>query len=337
MVMNSSNKNEVADLLVVGAGVAGSAVALNCASDSCRVILLDRGDRDDRLESLSPASCENLKKLDIAIGTPFSKVVAWWGSHAVNEMKWPGAKIVQKKRLTKTLRNRAAKRVEVAECRTVTRCERDCGIWRVSYEDLAGLKKTVAAKNICDATGRASAIARLLGARRKHVDNLFSVTFNVREVSSVGTWTEAVPSGWWNICADGNHATLTFYTNPRVLRRSQTDLVAMFRESSELSKIVSIGPHFKARIRPCGSSLLVPSAGPGWFSAGDATSTLQPLASSGTVKALRDATAAPHRLGLDGRKENLQAEKEFCDYLRELGKQYRAETRWPTSDFWKQR
>jgi flavin-dependent dehydrogenase len=82
------------------------------------------------------------------------------------------------------------------------------------------------------------------------------------------------------------------------------------------------------QIRACGSARLVPAAGDGWIAVGDSAWTLQPLASAGISKALRDgARAAQGLLGAAETYEQLQR-TEFNGYLALLREHYALKERW---------
>jgi hypothetical protein len=64
--------------------------------------------------------------------------------------------------------------------------------------------------------------------------------------------------------------------------------------------------------------------------------TFQPLASAGIAKVVRDAMRALQALGGNGSAYSRYIESEFSEYRKRLRDQYRLETRWANSDFWKQ-
>jgi flavin-dependent dehydrogenase len=150
----------------------------------------------------------------------------------------------------------------------------------------------------------------------------------------VGTWTEAVANGWWNLCSDGKCATLAFYSTPKILRACVAELNDLLDETKEMKRIVSVNGRTKSRVHVCTSSILTPCAGPRWFAVGDAAMTIQPLASSGITKALRDSQLAVDALESDGGEYDQRYQQEFADYVKSLSAQYGLERRWARSDFW---
>src|SRR5437867_1902506 len=147
--MNTSNKNEVADLLIVGAGVAGSAVALACASKLQRVVILHGGEDRAGVESLSPDACQKLKRYSVEVGVPFSAVLAWWGSDRVTSSMCSGARVVQREELANHIRARATEVEAMVRCKMIARLKQNDGMWEVTYWDGNGNVNTIAARNLC--------------------------------------------------------------------------------------------------------------------------------------------------------------------------------------------
>lgn len=219
-------------------------------------------------------------------------------------------------------------------CKSIVALTRSGGTWCVVYRDPAGSLGTIATRNVCDATGRRSAIGRLLGARRVNLDNLCCAAVPVPGFSLVGTWTEAVSNGWWNLCSDGTQGTLAFYSAPKILKTAIQDLKRLLAETKEMQRMICLDHPWGTRIRICSSSFLSPCAGPGWFAVGDAAMTTQPLASAGIGKALRDSRLALRLMETDGTEYSRRYHQEFADYAKSLAAQYKLERRWKDSEFW---
>jgi len=333
--MNTSNKSERTDLLVVGGGIAGCAVALACAAELQRVVILHAGDERQGTESISPDGCRRLKQYSIDIGSTFSSVLAWWGADHVVTSPCPGARVVQRNALADQIRGRAMEKAVLQRCKSILTLARGDGMWTASYRDHEGVVRSIEAKNICDATGRRGAVGRLLGARRINLDKLCCMSVSIVDFKKVGTWTEATSNGWWNLCSDGNKTTLAFYSLPNLFRNAGRTFETFFVETQEMRRMISITNHSAPRVLVCGSSILAPCAGPGWFAVGDAAMTVQPLASAGIAKALRDSQLALKVLETDGLEYYSRYRQEFADYSKSLSAQYELEGRWKESDFWK--
>jgi 2-polyprenyl-6-methoxyphenol hydroxylase-like FAD-dependent oxidoreductase len=333
--MNTSNKSDVVDLLIVGAGVAGSAVALSCAPALRRILLLHAPDEFDRIESLSPDACRMLARHSITVGVPISEIVAWWGSARRAVAPCPGARIGSRRELANQMRKAVGESAIILRCKPNISVSRKNEVWEVKFCDEQGDPTIVSAKNICDATGRRSALGRAVGASRKFFDHLCCAFVPLSDAAEIGTFTEAVFNGWWNLCSDGSRGTLAFYSTPRIIKQTKGDLKCLFEGTMELKKIASVSSDNMVGVNVCDSSLLSPCAGEGWFAVGDAAASFQPITSAGTAKALRDGFHSLAVTNGDARGYNLRYATEFESYFRELKIQYGFERRWKDSDFWK--
>ena len=332
--MTTSNKNEVADVIIFGGGVAGSAFALDLTSRGVRVLVLHRDDKRHGIETISPAACSLLGRIIHGHGSEFSLVAAWWGSEKVSTQSHAGARAICRQSLAALLRTEAAKGAKFLPVKTVASISRTQTKWQTVYIDSLGCHRTAEADFICDATGRRSVVGRHLGAIRQSTDKLCCVTTETVQSGQAGTWTEAASNGWWNLCSNGQTATLSFYSTPNVIRDASKNFIEFLAQTKEMAQLVTASEASKKSIHFCNSSLLQPAAGPHWISIGDATMSLQPLASAGVTRALRDANRAAPMLFGDISQYNEMCRAEFKEYQKELLHQYSLETRWPGSNFW---
>jgi flavin-dependent dehydrogenase len=206
--------------------------------------------------------------------------------------------------------------------------ERSRGAWEIRCQAIREDLRIFRAKYLIDATGRTSLIGRRLGGQRRAFDQIFCSSAEIYQPGITGTWTESTPEGWWNLCCLHEQGTLSFYSTAQIIRESRTDFVTRLNKSRHVRHLLAKSGVGQAKVRACGSSLLVPCAGRGWLSVGDATSTLQPLASAGVSKALRDARIA--RLALEREPAEYARFQltEFKSYLRQLAQHHALEKRW---------
>jgi 2-polyprenyl-6-methoxyphenol hydroxylase-like FAD-dependent oxidoreductase len=325
------------DALIVGAGVAGCATAIELLSMGWRIGILCRRDvvAVSGMESLPPEVASGLTALPIHAGSEFSEVVAWWGSARESRSIWTGGRIVERVALAGALRTHA-----VEHGATVIESVGRFSIERIHNQGgfvvgLAGSgDRRLTARYLVDATGQASAIGRRLGSVRLNVDHLFCVSASVEEPGLAGTWTESTPRGWWNLCCTRERGTLSFFSAAKVIRETKEDIIAGFYDTENLCHLLPAPRLGETKIRRCGSSRTAPCAGPGWVAVGDAASTLQPLASAGISKALRDARAVPRALEQGSDEYDRFQRAQFDSYVRQLAQQYALEGRWPQSQFW---
>lgn len=149
---------------------------------------------------------------------------------------------------------------------------------------------------IADATGRASAVGRMLGAHRVTFDHLACLSAPITSPNVVCSWTEAAEDGWWNACCNQAGGTLSFFSTPQIIRQARREMHTYLQRTRHLQNLFSIPKSSQPYTTTCASSRLMPAAGAGWLAVGDAAFTVQPLASAGVSKALRDARLAPHVL-----------------------------------------
>ena len=300
-----------------------------------RVGILYRQDAVSGMESLPPEVASSLAALSIPVGSEFPEVVAWWGSERESRSIQPGGRIVERGALAGALRAHAVHRgatiIESAGHFSTERIHNEgaFGIYLVRGGD-----RRLTARYLVDATGRASVIGRRLGSVRLNLDDLFCVSASVSEPDIVGTWTESTPHGWWNLCCTRERGTLSFFSAANAIRETKEDITAGLYDTHNVRHLLPVPRLGEIKIRPCGSSRMVPCAGPGWISVGDAASTLQPLASAGVSKALRDARFVRRALEHDSGDYDRFQRAEFKSYVRQLAQHYALERRWPQNTFW---
>jgi flavin-dependent dehydrogenase len=309
--------NQTFDAIVLGAGVAAYAASIKLAIAGAHVLTVGSGQSHDRIETLAPHAAGWLDHLGIAAGVPFERVTAWWGSNEEHHRSYAGARAVQHTELLHALRDKAlALKVSV---HNVARCEmpvRSSTSWRIDSE--AG---SAIAHCAIDATGRRSLLGHKMGARRSAEHELFSISVSAATEGLAGTWTETVPGGWWNLASCGSRASIAFYSGVETIRRVRGVFPALLSQARHLDRLV-LNTLGVARVHACGSSLLQPSAGPGWVAVGDAAATVQPLASAGIARAFQDADALPRALSNPSEYSELHRSG-YAAYLRALSWQYR--------------
>jgi len=324
------------DVVIVGAGVAGCAAAIELRSAEWRVGLLHRRDNVTRVESLSSSAVQDLNKLSVGVGQSISEVVAWWGSENTRRAIYSHARVVERSILAEALRSRAlGKGATEQEIESHLSIERRGDRWCLAWESPESGQHRLTTAYLIDATGRAAAVARQLGAKCTTIDQLFSLAVEVAEPMIVGTWTESNPEGWWNFSSFAEKGTLSFYSSALVVREAKREIVAQFEKTEHLRNLISTRKFLNPTVRPCGSSFLVPCAGPGWFAVGDAAWTVQPLASAGVAKALRDAGVVRQFLEQEASRYVRFQTVQFEAYLSRLKQHYSLEKRWQTRAFWR--
>ncbi len=324
------------DVVIVGAGVAGCAAAIELRSGGYRVGLLYKRDDVTRVESLSPGAVHDLHKLSVDMGQGISEVVAWWGSEHAKRASYHNARVVERRMLVEGLRTRAVEEgAREQEIEGHLSIERKDDWWCLTCEAPESGQRRFTTAFLVDATGRARVVGRRLGAKWMTMDQLFSLTVDVMESMVIGTWTESSPEGWWNLSGLGKKGTLSFYSSATVVREAKAGIALRFDKTKHLRNLISTREFLNPTVRACGSSFLVPCAGPGWFAIGDAAWTVQPLSSAGIAKGIRDAQVVRQLLEEESSRYDRFQKAQFDAYVRRLKQHYRIEKRWPTRPFWR--
>ncbi|GAA2399615.1 tryptophan 7-halogenase [Actinomadura vinacea] len=174
--------------------------------------------------------------------------------------------------------------------------------------------RTVRAAVAVDASGRRCRLARAMGARPRHHDRLACVTGVVRlAASSVFprlTLVEATEHGWWYAARlPGDRLAVAVASDPGIVRSLKLHTAegwfAGARAASRLSGEIAGRPLAGGRVtaRAAPSFVLDRAAGPGWLAVGDAAAPCDPLCARGLHNALADARTAAALIAerLDGR------------------------------------
>lgn len=275
------------DIAVAGAGPSGATIARLLALKGWQVALIDPvGKRLDRLEVLAPSSMAIVDALSLGdvlkepmIARPCLGIRRRWLSAEVefdDFIRRPPGRgfVVDRRPFDDRLRSLALAAGTQFVIGRVTgiRREGDLFLLDVAGNAQAGLSASV----VVDATGRAAALARRLGAQRIIKEHLVAQRRPIDHSSP--------PDGepvWLDVEADDsswNYAT----HGPDGRHESWT----ICREGSQPINGVS------ADIANASSTCLAHHAGPGWIAIGDAAAAFDPIASQGLFNALSAAVVA---------------------------------------------
>ncbi len=274
-----------ADILIAGAGPAGATIARLLALRGKRVVLIDPvARRTDRVEIVSPSCVPVVEGLgiahvlhDTAFARPGLGIRRRWGG-AQTEIddffRRPGGRgyVIDRARFDEALRQAAGDAGVAFAAGRLVAARRDVGAVIAKIDSGTDTFEISAALAI-DATGRPSALARRLGARRVANERLIAQ----REILH--------PSGLGDACwldVEGTPEDWSYsITGPGGRRERWT----IYRPAGHV--------HRRARSRADASSaLLSRAAGDGWIAIGDAAASFDPVTSQGLANALSTALVA---------------------------------------------
>lgn len=357
-----------ADVAILGGGPAGLSTALALAGRGARVLVAERSRYgEDRFgETFPPAVQTALAPLGLwesfaASGAlPSVGIRSVWGRSEPYEKSFlfnpygPGWHVDRRAFDAALAFTAEARGVRIARGARLLACERgtDHG-WRLRFGSDDG-DVEIEARFLVDATGRASTLARRLGAVRIAGDRLVAVAGygepvpGARSVEEVAL-IEAAEDGWWySAPLPGGRLVAAFLTDADLWPAGKERDAARWhaaRQSSPCTAERTASFTFgELRTVSANSSWLASSCGPDWLAVGDAALAWDPLSGNGVQRALEAGPKAAEVIlaTLGGDPEALprhgrEMAGQLAAYLAVRGDYYRRETRWKGSSFWERR
>ena len=341
------------DALVIGGGPAGAAAALRAAQLGCSVCLVDRSKPGEFKigESLPPAATRLLHDLGASaacqpgIATPSFGNQSAWGSPELRDTDFIDDPAghgwhVDRARFDGTLREIASQNgVRVYEASASSASRTSGHTWHVAVGD-----ETIEAPWVIDCAGRASSFTRSQSVPRKSFDRLIAIFSEFDSANEDSrTLIESASCGWWyTSLLPGGRRVVVFHTDAGI------DTSRMARSPERFRALLTSTLHVFDQVTGQGRRPTVASAattrldrfhGPGWFAAGDAAMSFDPLSSQGIYTALysgmKAAEAVASRLQEEAYSQLL--DRVFNAYLEHRRIYYRNERKWPESPFWRVR
>ena len=271
------------DVLVLGAGPAGSALARRLASAGARVALIGAASRPG-IEGVSERSrallLEEGLEPDAVVG-PFARRGAW-GSRAIEGREW----LVARDRLAEALRSRAVAAGAYRFDAVANRVWRAHGCWHVALRDGVTLESPV----LVEARGRRGPETRgpsLLA---------LGIRYRIPPVTAAETRIETLDAGWCWWARFGESLWLQLVGAPRSGHPLRWAAAAAARSPALAEALAGAAPepapasasvHFVA----CAAHarLGIGAVAPGRWRCGDAAVALDPLSGQGIHNALSSA------------------------------------------------
>lgn len=348
------------DVAVIGAGPAGATAACVLARGGRSVLLLDphvtNGVTAKPGEALAGAALRVLRACNLPLPSqsaahrPIGGNISVWGGPEpvyrdfVTEpdgLGWRLDRPIFEADLI-TAACAAGARVQANAFRDA---RRETDIWHLQLRD----GNSITARWLIDATGRAAAVARKLGAHRQRDEDLVAVVGYSKpnaEFSLQRSLVETTPQGWW-------YAALLPDARPVFMLHTRSATAVRLRTTQEKWHAALAATQHIARAFPhpmvegplrayeaCGA-WLEPVHGDGWVACGDAALSFDPCAAQGIFSALYGgmAVAAAVQAALEGDLAPLSEYRARCGHIRRIYLQgvrahYAEERRWPDADFW---
>jgi flavin-dependent dehydrogenase len=359
------------DVVVIGAGPAGSATALRLAHHGAgRVLLADAGGFDGfRIgESIPPDTGLLLAELNLLSGFLAQGherclgSCSSWGGDALgyNDFitnPYGAGWHLDRNRFDAFLAHQAAERGARLELgwRLEAADRRPAGGWRLTFQTPGGRTRHVEAGIVVDATGQRACFARKAGARRQVADRLICIAARFHLAAGAFleklTLLEARSYGWWYAARlAGGEAVVAVTTDPATCARR--DLRNPVSWLCHLAQTHHLGARLDGsalvpgglKAWPVSSFRLDPAYGDDWLAVGDAAGAYDPLTSQGIYKALAGGLRAGDAIArrLSGEAADFAAYGEglarsWKEYLRLRAYLYTREARWPDQPFWQAR
>jgi flavin-dependent dehydrogenase len=352
-----------ADVLVIGAGPAGSATAISLLQMGRSVVLVDR-----RPKMLRPGEgLPSAVRCDLAVlglwndfisqghSTVWSMSSAWGSEELLSQdlsfhpygQNWH----LDRAAFDALCRGRAVERGAVLLHGTVSKARFAEGKWRTVVAGRASTALSI--PFVIDATGRASAFARSQGISRRKRDRLVGLasTFpdTLAPAGSFSTVIEATPDGWW-YAAQLPHQLISavYMTDADSLPGGRKRLGEFWSKKLSLTSYIKAiaSPLIAAEVNawPAESAALDQAHGIGWLAVGDAACSFDPLSSLGIRHALESGMWAASAVdeALRGKPNSLHLYGSKIDgRIREFERlklaYYGAERRWKDNTFWARR
>jgi flavin-dependent dehydrogenase len=348
------------DVLVAGAGPAGSVAALELARAGLCVLLVDRlkPSLPKIGETLAGAAIRLLHRLDLAsVARPGPEtghcpvggtMISWnsttmMASDAIADPYGPGIRL-DRAAFDAALRQASSQGGAAFRPANVTAIEHVAQGWTVRLDD----GREESASWIVDATGRRGKLARLAGARRRRHRALVAVYRCGRPRRNTDldrTIIEARPNGWFYAGRlENGQWAFGFHTSPEEAARMRVEPArwdAILGDAPHLSELLG-KPVFESELsfRDARDGGLASPVGDCWIACGDAAMSFDPIAGQGLFNALRSGVAAARHIiaGTSGgatsryASELAQAAAIYTERRRIL---YGRQLRWPTTPFWR--
>lgn len=363
------------DVLVAGAGPAGSSAALDCSRRGLSVALIEQDRYETRRvgETLPPMIRQQLTTLGVWERFLECGPLPSYGIRTAWEAPIPRHQDflqnpygcgwhVDRARFDAMLASAAAQAgatlflpARVGSC-----SQHKDGAWTLEVSE-DGVSSSLSGRMLVDATGRKAILASRLGGKAEVADRLIGAV-SFCENSELAQWTliEAVENGWWySVPLPG--ASTPARENPLRVGGPSDGMVFAYMTDSDLwmdrkwDELLQLAPLTFERagrrsipppsqIVSAASVVRLPAAGLDWMAIGDAAFAFDPLSGQGVFKSIDTGIRCGSVIAkyFDGDSRALTEYETWVNefyrsYLATRAQFYSSVVRWPGSPFWKRR
>jgi len=351
----------VLDVIVVGAGPAGSATALALRQRGLHVLVIDDGRATPPRMGESLPAVSRLALEELGLWQDFQRqpyrptylVRSAWGGElrdrsAIESGYGPDHHLDRAHFDAWLLAHAADAGAQLLRGARVldARFRPQAQLWELSVTH-DGRALAPRARYVIDATGRAAWLSRKLGGVRQHVDSTVGIARWYRETDSEPlVLVEASEHGWWySAPLPGAALVALFVTDSRspAARALDRDVWNASLEFAPLTRarLRDAAPSLPARGYAVSPAITVSEGAGAWLGVGDAALAFDPLSAVGLCFALRSALDAARvvRAARDGDPIALERYRTgtravFDQHMKQRAMFYAIERRWSQCAFW---
>jgi flavin-dependent dehydrogenase len=354
------------DVAILGGGPAGCAAAIRLAQAGKSVGIFERSSNNkDRVGEVVPPEIHRYlhmlglwEKFQRDQHLPLNGITSRWGSNVPTETDSIFNPVGHGWVLDREVFDRmlASSAIEVGALlyrgSRVFYCERKSKSWQIEAKSANGIQ-LVTAEWIINAAGRIASIKGIDCGRLMSHPLIAAARYlpSKEETPAAGCRLriETTCDGWWySVRLPRGRVVVAHLTDANcfVGKASQREMLwnARWRDTAMSLGLPSPGNLAPLRYCPASTSRARFIAGDSWIAIGDAAVGLDPLSGHGILQALRSALDAANAIAAPAFERANRIEKyvqeesrRFDEALQLANAYYRAERRWPSSEFWSRR